>query len=44
MTEEILSFSEVELDMSMKDAKAKYDGETFRAWKRARKKKSRMVD
>ena len=44
VTEEILSFSEVELDMSMKDAKAKYDGETFRAWKRARKKKSRMVD
>jgi len=32
------SFSEDELAIGMKEAKAKYDLETFRKWKRARKK------
>jgi hypothetical protein len=31
-------FSAEELGMGMKEAKAKYDAETFRRWKRARKK------
>lgn len=31
-------FSEAELSISMKEAKAKYDLETFRRWKRAKKK------
>jgi len=33
-----VTFSETELSMPMKEAKAKYDLETFRKWKRARKK------
>jgi MoxR-like ATPase len=33
-----LTFSEDALSMNMRDAKAKYDAETFRKWKRARKK------
>jgi hypothetical protein len=33
-----ISFSTEELSMGMKEAKAKYDAETFRRWKRARKK------
>ena len=35
------SFTEYELNLTMKDAKAKYDLNDFRAWKRARKKMSR---
>ena len=31
-------FSDMEMGMSMKEAKAKYDLETFRKWKRAKKK------
>jgi MoxR-like ATPase len=34
----VVSFSEDELDIGMKEAKAKYDKETFRRWKRERKK------
>jgi len=33
-----VGFTEEELNIGMKEAKAKYDLETFRAWKRARKK------
>ena len=33
-----VTFSEDELRMSMKEAKSTFDGETFRKWKRARKK------
>lgn len=33
-----IDFSDDELDISMREAKAKYDIETFRKWKRARKK------
>lgn len=33
-----VKFSEDELNISMKDAKAKYDADTFRRWKRERKK------
>jgi len=33
-----VSFSENELQMGMKEAKVKYDSDTFRAWKRARKR------
>jgi MoxR-like ATPase len=36
--EDGVSFSEAALSISMKEAKAKYDLETFRKWKRARKK------
>jgi len=36
-----ISFTEEEMDLSMRDAKAKYDMDTFRAWKRARKKASK---
>jgi hypothetical protein len=36
--EEEAVFSAEELGMGMKEAKAKYDAETFRRWKRARKK------
>ena len=36
--EEEAAFSAEELGMGMKEAKAKYDAETFRRWKRARKK------
>ncbi|KAL7570304.1 hypothetical protein ACA910_017154 [Epithemia clementina (nom. ined.)] len=32
------NFTDKELQMSMKEAKANFDGETFRKWKRARKK------
>ena len=32
------TFTEEELSISMKEAKAKYDGDGFRAWKRARKR------
>jgi MoxR-like ATPase len=35
---EIISFTEEELNIGMKEAKIKYDPETFRKWKRARKK------
>jgi hypothetical protein len=31
-------FTAAELDISVKEAKAKYDVDTFRQWKRARKK------
>jgi hypothetical protein len=30
-------FTEMELEISMKEAKAKYDFDTFRRWKRAKK-------
>lgn len=33
-----VSFADEELNLSMKEAKAKYDGDTYRKWKRARKK------
>ena len=33
-------FTEEEMDLSMREAKSKYDIDTFRAWKRARKKAS----
>lgn len=33
-----VSFSHDELEMTMKDAKQRYDADIFRAWKRARKK------
>jgi hypothetical protein len=36
-----MSFTDDELSIGMKEAKAKYDTETFRKWKRARKKASR---
>jgi MoxR-like ATPase len=35
-------FTEAELELSMKEAKAKYDLETFRRWKRAKKKVENM--
>ena len=35
---DLVSFTEKELQMSMKEAKANYDADTFRKWKRARKK------
>ena len=35
-------FTDDELDMGMKEAKAKYDLETFRKWKRARKKAQKL--
>lgn len=37
-TDQVVSFSTDALAMGMKEAKAKYDTETFRQWKRARKK------
>jgi hypothetical protein len=33
-----VSFTDDEMDLSMREAKAKYDIDTFRAWKRARKR------
>ena len=36
-----MSFTDDELSIGMKEAKAKYDTETFRKWKRARKKATR---
>jgi hypothetical protein len=35
---DIVSFTDLELNMSMKEAKAKWDSDTFRRWKRERKK------
>ena len=36
-----MSFTDDELSIGMKEAKSKYDAETFRKWKRARKKASK---
>jgi MoxR-like ATPase len=36
-----ISFTDEELDIGMKEAKSKYDTDTFRKWKRARKKASK---
>jgi hypothetical protein len=33
-----ISFTDCELNIGMREGKAKYDLDTFRAWKRARKK------
>jgi hypothetical protein len=38
MVGEMLKFTENELNISMREAKAKYDVDTFRKWKRERKK------
>ena len=38
-----VSFTDDELDMPMKEAKAKYDLETFRKWKRARKALQKLI-
>ena len=37
-TNESMTFSEEALGLTMREAKARYDTETFRKWKRARKK------
>ena len=38
MNKQEVAFSAEELSIGMREAKAKYDAETFRRWKRSKKK------